>query len=57
MKMSKNIQTKTTTGTCDQKHNENLPGMGGIYNTVNLHLYHSRVSGSEAIASFKPIIR
>ena len=23
-----------------KKHNENLPGMGGIYNTVNLHLYH-----------------
>ena len=23
-----------------KKHNENLPGMGGIYNTVNFHLYH-----------------
>ena len=23
-----------------KKHNENLPGMGGVYNTVNLHLYH-----------------
>jgi len=23
-----------------KKHNENLPGMGGIYNTVNLHVYH-----------------
>lgn len=23
-----------------KKHNENLPGMGGIYNTVNMHLYH-----------------
>ena len=23
-----------------KKHNENLPCMGGIYNTVNLHLYH-----------------
>ena len=23
-----------------KKHNENLPGMGGIYNIVNMHLYH-----------------
>ena len=23
-----------------KKHNENLSGMGGVYNTVNLHLYH-----------------
>ena len=23
-----------------KKHNRNLPGMGGIYNTVNFHLYH-----------------
>jgi RHS repeat-associated protein len=23
-----------------QKHNQNLPGMGGVFNTVNLHLYH-----------------
>lgn len=23
-----------------RKHNENLPGMGGVYNVVNLHLYH-----------------
>ena len=23
-----------------KKHNEKLPGMGGVYNTVNLHLYH-----------------
>ncbi|MGI5171977.1 hypothetical protein H0R92_00020 [Treponema sp. OMZ 840] len=23
-----------------KKHNQNLPGMGGIYNTVNMHLYH-----------------
>ncbi|UYT06593.1 RHS repeat-associated core domain-containing protein [Treponema denticola] len=23
-----------------KKHNENLPGMGGIYNTVNSHVYH-----------------
>ena len=30
-------------------------GEGGIYNTVNLQLYH--YAGSEAIASFKPIIR
>nr|WP_024468089.1 hypothetical protein [Treponema pedis] len=23
-----------------KKHNENLPGMGGVFNIVNLHLYH-----------------
>jgi hypothetical protein len=23
-----------------RKRNQNLPGMGGVYNTVNLHLYH-----------------
>jgi hypothetical protein len=23
-----------------KKHNQNLPGMGGVYNYVNLHLYH-----------------
>ena len=23
-----------------KKHNENLPGMDGVYNVVNLHLYH-----------------
>ncbi|MGF7110059.1 RHS repeat-associated protein [Treponema pedis] len=23
-----------------KKHNENLPGMGGVYNTINLHVYH-----------------
>jgi RHS repeat-associated protein len=23
-----------------KKHNENLPGMGGVYNYVNMHVYH-----------------
>ena len=23
-----------------KKHNENLPGMGGVFNTINLHVYH-----------------
>nr|WP_253673011.1 hypothetical protein [Treponema sp. OMZ 855] len=23
-----------------KKHNENLPSMGGVFNVVNLHLYH-----------------
>ena len=23
-----------------RKHNQNLPGMGGVYNPVNLHVYH-----------------
>jgi len=38
-----------------KKHNENLPGMGGVFNIVNLHLYY--YAGIESIASFKPIIR
>ncbi|WP_255818175.1 hypothetical protein [Treponema putidum] len=25
-----------------KKHNENLPGMGGVFNVVNLHVYHLR---------------
>ena len=31
---------KAPTDDESKKHNENLPGMGGVYNTVNLHLYH-----------------
>jgi hypothetical protein len=23
-----------------RKHNQNLPGMGGVFNLVNLHVYH-----------------
>ncbi len=23
-----------------KKHNQNLPGMGGVFNTVNFNLYH-----------------
>ena len=23
-----------------KKHNENLPGMGGVFNAINLHVYH-----------------
>jgi hypothetical protein len=23
-----------------KKHNQNLPGMGGVYNYINLHVYH-----------------
>lgn len=23
-----------------REHNENLPGMGGVFDTVNLHVYH-----------------
>ena len=30
---------QTERGTA-KKHNENLPGMGGVFNVVNLHLYH-----------------
>lgn len=34
-----------------RKHNENLPGMGGVFNVVNLHLYHYadtwKVAGNE----------
>jgi YD repeat protein len=23
-----------------KKHNENLPGMGGVFNVITLHVYH-----------------
>jgi len=26
-----------------RKHNKNLPGMGGIFNVVNMHVYHWNV--------------
>ncbi|UYT08702.1 hypothetical protein [Treponema denticola] len=39
----KSVFPSLTTAPIDdeaKKYNENLPGMGGIYNTVNLHVYH-----------------
>jgi RHS repeat-associated protein len=27
-------------GDAERKHNQNLPGMGGVFNVVNLHVYH-----------------
>ena len=32
-----------------KKHNENLPGMGGVFNVVNLHLYHYAGYGHNAV--------
>ena len=31
---------QTPTDDDARKHNQNLPGMGGVYNLVNLHVYH-----------------
>ncbi len=39
----KSVFPSLTTAPIDdeaKKHNENLPGLGGVYNTVNLHVYH-----------------
>ena len=39
----KSVFPSLTTAPIDdeaKKHNENLPGMGGVFNTVNLHVYH-----------------
>ena len=39
----KSVFPSLTTAPIDdeaKKHNENLPGMGGVFNVVNLHVYH-----------------
>ena len=33
-----------------KKHNQNLPGMGGIYNSINMHLYH--YAGNKLLVQF-----
>ena len=35
-----------------RKHNESLPGMGGVFNVVNLHLYH--YAGNNPIKNVDP---
>ena len=38
-----------------KKHNENLPGMGGVYNTVNLHVYHYAGYSQRSFELYNPV--
>ena len=38
-----------------KKHNENLPGMGGIFNVVNLHVYHYAGYSQRSFELYNPI--
>ena len=38
-----------------KKHNENLPGMGGVFNTVNLHVYHYAEYSQRSFELYNPI--
>ena len=37
------------------KHNENLPGMGGVFNVVNLHVYHYAGYSQRSFELYNPI--
>ena len=38
-----------------KKHNENLPGMGGLFNVVNLHVYHYAGYSQRSFELYNPI--
>ncbi|WP_432890844.1 hypothetical protein [Treponema putidum] len=38
-----------------KKHNENLPGMGGVFNVVNLHVYHYAGYMQRSFELYNPI--
>ena len=38
-----------------KKHNENLPGMGGVFNTVNLHVYHYAGYSQRSFELYNPV--
>ena len=38
-----------------KKHNENLPGMGGVFNVVNLHVYHYAGYSQRSFELYNPI--
>ena len=38
-----------------KKHNENLPGLGGVYNTVNLHVYHYAGYSQRSFELYNPV--
>ena len=37
------------------KHNENLPGMGGVFNVVNLHVYHYAGYSQRSFELYNPV--
>nr|WP_253685058.1 RHS repeat-associated core domain-containing protein [Treponema sp. OMZ 792] len=38
-----------------KKHNENLPGMGGVFNVINLHVYHYAGDSQRSFELYNPI--
>ena len=38
-----------------KKHNENLPGKGGVYNTINLHVYHYAGYSQRSFELYNPV--
>ena len=38
-----------------KKHNENLPGMGGVFNVVNLHVYHYAGYSQRSFELYNPV--
>jgi|GEM_PF-1888125 len=54
----KSVFPSLTTAPIDdeaKKHNENLPGMGGVYNTVNLHVYHYAGYSQRSFELYNPV--
>lgn len=37
------------------KHNENLPGMGGVFNAINLHVYHYAGYSQRSFELYNPV--
>jgi hypothetical protein len=40
LRLDRRLKTSATVNDDARKHNQNLPGMGGVFNLVNLHVYH-----------------
>ena len=54
----KNVFPSLTTAPVNdeaKKHNENLPGMGGVFNVVNLHVYHYAGYSQRSFELYNPV--
>ena len=54
----KNVFPPLTTAPIDdkaKKDNENLPGMGGVFNVVNLHVYHYAGYSQRSFELYNPV--
>ena len=38
-----------------RNHNENLPGMGGVFNAINLHVYHYAGYSQRSFELYNPV--